>query len=336
MKNKIYYFGIICCLLVVFGCLFKIQHWAGAGIILTLGFFIFSLVYIPVALVNSYRSEKDKKLKWLYILAFLNILIICAGALFKIQHWPGAGQLLLWSIPLPFILFLPFYLLYVNKNKQLNYTNLLLVLFFFAYFGAITALLSLNVSKNILDESIVASLNYEHKVMLTDNQTLALMGAISKSEVSDSIKRSALNIKDKSDNINKLIDQLKIDIINLFDKGNQQFITEDGNINLWNIIGKDNNQSNSREVLNDKIIEIRKRLNEFRGLLLSGIKYNDRETITYIDHLLNKQDTLWEGDKNMFGQRLVFLLQILDFIKKDVGLATYEAISALEKSNTLN
>jgi hypothetical protein len=335
MKNKIYYFGIICCLLLLFGCLFKIQHWPGAGIILTLGFALFALVYTPVALINSFRSENNQKLKSLYIIAFICILIICAGALFKIQHWPGAGVFLLFGLPLPFVLFLPVYLRYINRNKQLNYNNTLLVLFFFAYFGAITALLSLNVSKNIIDEAIIAIYGQEQKVNMTNDQTLALMDMLSKSNANDSIKNSVLNIKEKSDNIFKMVDDLKVDIIKSVDGENQQCISNDGEVNLWKINGKDNSLNMNIDVFNGKINELENSLKQYNDLLLSSIKELDTETNTYLKHLLNTEGGRWNDYKNnILKLRLIFIIQMLDQIKKDVGLATLETISVIEERNT--
>jgi hypothetical protein len=335
MKNKIYYFGIISCLLILMGCIFKIQHWSGAGVILSLSFPLFSLVFMPMALVNSYRSETDRKVKGLYIIAYICILIVITGALFKIQRWPGAGYFMVLSIPLPFALFLPAYLIYVNRDKQLNYNNMLLVMFFFAYFGAITALLSVNVNKNIIDESIIASYNQEQNIKQTNDQTLAIMDLLSTSSGSDSVKQCILNIKEKSDNLCVKIDQLKAGIVKLVDGKYQQVITAENNINLWKIKGKDN-RLDIKDAFEGNIKEIETNMNAYRELILSDIKETDIETITYVKHLLDTQETPLQGDRNIFGMPIVFIIQSLELIKKDIALATYEAVSAIEESKNIN
>lgn len=331
MKNKIYYFGILCCLVLLFGCVFKIQHWPGAGIIISLGFILFTLVYIPVSLINSYKSENDHKLKWLYIIGFICILIVCIGALFKIQHWPGAGILLLFGLPLPFVLFLPAYLVYVNKNKQLNYKNILQVLFFFAYFGAISALLSLNVSKDIIDESVLAACNQEKKIEVTHQHTLALMYRLSKNNASDDTKNSIVQIREKSEDIYQTIDHLKIGIIKAVDSDNQKYITGDGEINLWNIHGKDMQISGLKVLFKNEIDLLENQLMVYESTLLPLIA-DDAEKTTFIKHWLNIKEAPWRGtDKH--GIRLIFLIQTLDLIKKNIGMATFEAIATIKEKN---
>ena len=169
MNNKIYYLGIISVFIVLIGSLFKISHWPGAGIIFSVGNLFFCLVFLPPALISSFRSESSKKLHWLYFTAFVSIIFDFAGALFKVMHWPGASIVITIGIPLPFVTFLPLYIIYNRNDKQINYNNVTAVLFFFAYMGAMTALLSLNVSKNILDESVKNIQSLESKITLTDN-----------------------------------------------------------------------------------------------------------------------------------------------------------------------
>jgi hypothetical protein len=329
MKNKTYIFGVVCVLLISLGGIFKIQHWPLAGILLTLGLTLFTLAFMPTALLNSYKTETDKKLKKLYIIAYICILIDCAGMLFKIQHWPGAGIFLIVSIPLPFVLFLPAYLLQIRKNKQLNYNNMLLVLFFFGYFAAITALLAINISKDVLDDYANSANNYEQQAKLTNHQTSAIMESLS---AKDSIKKEALlKIQMKSASLCELIDKIKIGIIKNVDDNNQQAIDAEGNVNLSKIYGLDDRNIYQREEFKAKAIELKKGLSEFRNLLVTSLNTKEIEVADYVNHLLNTPDN-WQFNK-FDGKYMIAIINALSAIKNDVALAELETVSAIDANS---
>jgi len=325
MKNKTYIFGVVCVLLISLGGIFKIQHWPLAGILLTLGLTLFTLVFMPTALLNSYKTETDKKLKKLYIIAYICIFIDCAGMLFKIQHWPGAGIFLIVSIPLPFVLFLPAYLLQIRKNKQLNYNNLLLVLFFFGYFAAITALLAINVSKDVLDDYANSANNYEQQAKLTNHQTSAIMESLTDK---DSIKKETLlKINVNSASLCELIDKIKIGIIKNVDDNNQQAIDAEGNINLSKIYGLDDRNIYQREEFKAKANELQNGLAEYRNLLITSLNSKEVEVTNYLNHILDTPQN-WQFNK-FDGKYMIAIINALSAIKNDVVLAELESVTAI-------
>jgi hypothetical protein len=321
MKNKLYIFGIVWVLIILVGCMFKVSHWPGAGVILTLGFLGFTLIFMPVALVKSYRNENDKSLLTLYVIAYVCVFVNCVGALFKIQHWPGAGLFML-SIPLPFVLFLPVYLAHIRKSKQLNYNNLLLVLFFFAYFAVVTALLSLDVGRNVLDEYVVATYNQEQSAELNRKQTNALI------EAADSLtKTQLLAVKEKTDMLILLIDNMKVGIVKNVDIDNQRFVNQDGTINYWQIEGKDIKEISTRHVFQAKANELKNNLIDYRGYLNKTLPDSMAGLHTYINKLL---DTSGDWTFNKFdNRRLIVIIETLSNIKNAVTRAELETISGL-------
>ena len=326
MKNKTYIFGIACVLLITTGALFKISHWPLAGIMITLGFALFVLGFMPVALISSFRSETDKKLRGLYTIAYVSVFIECLGTLFKIQHWPGAGLLMIVGIPVPFVLFLPAYIFQIRKNKQLNYNNLLLVLFFFAYFASITALLSLNISRNVIEEMVLSANSYEEQSQLTNSQTLALIASLpSKSTKDDANRQLALRINSKATSICDIIDRMKAGIVRNVDNSNEELI-KDGHINLWEVNGKDNRTMFYREIFKTKALELKGSLAEYKELLISAIN-NDKEVTDFINHQLDITED-WQFRK-FDGKYLVAMVETLSAIKKSVELSAFEAVSAL-------
>jgi hypothetical protein len=155
MKKIHYIYGIISVVLVLLGVNFKIQHWPGAGIMITLGIAFLLLVFLPIALVNNYRHEGNRRNLVLYIVAYLTALVVMAGALFKIQHWPGAGSLIIIALPFPFVVFLPVYLYVTSKIENFELNKTVFVLLLLAYVSVFSALLAINVSRDVLHETLM-------------------------------------------------------------------------------------------------------------------------------------------------------------------------------------
>jgi uncharacterized protein involved in response to NO len=72
------------------------MHWPGAGIILTLGAAI-GVVFLLTFLITGTKPLTSNKEKTNLIVAAITMIIICIGFTFKVQHWPGAGFLIIIS-----------------------------------------------------------------------------------------------------------------------------------------------------------------------------------------------------------------------------------------------
>nr|MCU0409432.1 hypothetical protein [Bacteroidales bacterium] len=162
MKQKLYIYGIVTAMMVFIGVIFKINHWPGAGIILTLGLINLPLVFVPLALADMYKGEDTLKDKSLYYSILVTSLVIFVSMLFKIQHWPYAGILLTIALPFPYLVFLPVFLRVTARNANFRIGNIVAVLALIAYFSVFSALLALNVSKEKLIDSFNISMNYNN------------------------------------------------------------------------------------------------------------------------------------------------------------------------------
>lgn len=97
MKNSMKISGVAGTILFGLAALFKIQHWAGAGIMLTLGAVILAFVFMPSALGVLWKETHSKKRLLLFISAFLAAMFFILGILFKVQHWNSAGLVMILS-----------------------------------------------------------------------------------------------------------------------------------------------------------------------------------------------------------------------------------------------
>jgi len=169
MKQKIYILGLATAIIVFLGVLFKVNHWAGAAILLIGGITILVFVFMPLALASSYKAEGNKGKRLLYIVTWITSLVVFIAMLFKIQHWPGSGLLILVSIPFPFVVFLPVFLLSRPGNMKENIYDTVSVLFLVMIISCFTGLLALNVSKEKMIDSYTVMHNYYQSNKAADN-----------------------------------------------------------------------------------------------------------------------------------------------------------------------
>lgn len=170
MKKTIYITGIISLNVLMAGCLFKINHWPGGGILFTIGVLLVTIVALPLALIYHYRQSENKNslLYWsIYICVFFDFI----GALFKVMHWPGANKLLWIGIPIPFVLFFPIYLWHYSKLKVKNVNHFASIIFLLVYIAIYSVLLALGISGKLIKENLAFddSVNRLNKQMVTMN-----------------------------------------------------------------------------------------------------------------------------------------------------------------------
>ncbi len=160
MKQKLYITGLITMGIVFLGAIFKLNHMPGADIMLTLGMLMLIFLFLPLALNDHYRAEGNRQNLILYLVTWLTCLVVFGSMLFKIQHWPGAGKLLMIALPFPYVVFLPVFLAVTARNRNFSIHNTVYVLFLLSGISVFSVLLSLNVSRDRMDDSINLSRNY--------------------------------------------------------------------------------------------------------------------------------------------------------------------------------
>jgi hypothetical protein len=208
MKNKIYYIGILSGMITACGCLFKILHWPGAAIIIITGLVSLSLVFLPLAVVNMIKAGQTKNNRNFYILVAIVMAFNFMAALFKIMHWPGGEKILMISIPLPFVVLLPAYILSNSADKEVNYKNLLAIMFFFAYFSAITGLLAIGISTDVVDGLVRSAIDTENKTMALKENTRLVAGF---SDINNPVSKEAEKLCSKINEIKRLVCKKKLE-----------------------------------------------------------------------------------------------------------------------------
>jgi len=154
MKQKIYIFGIVSAIVLITGAMFKVQHWPGAGIMISAGTVLLLTLFLPAALINHYKVNGNKQYKLLYITIYVTCFVVFTAMLFKIQHWPFAGYGVLIAVPFPFVVFLPVWLYVTSKIKNFDINNTIYILFLLALQAVFSVLLALNVTREKIDYTL--------------------------------------------------------------------------------------------------------------------------------------------------------------------------------------
>ena len=107
MKNTMKISGVAGTIMFGFAAMFKIQHWPFAGIMLTMGALILAFVFLPSALSVLWKETHNRKRLLLFVSAFFSGMLFILGTLFKIQHWPMAGEILSLAALSGIVFFIP-------------------------------------------------------------------------------------------------------------------------------------------------------------------------------------------------------------------------------------
>jgi hypothetical protein len=215
MKQKLYIFGIVTALIIFIGTIFKIEHFPGASILLTLGVATLVLLFIPLALIDNYKAQEPKQNLLLYVITFITCFVVFTGMLFKIQHWPFAEIILLVALPFPYVVFLPVFLITTSKIKNFNIYNAVAVLSLLAVSSVISALLALNVKKVTIEDSYNLSRNYT-KIEVAYNQ------------ISDSRTKTVIDLK--IDEVCKIVNECQDLILKSEGLSREQWKKNPGNL----------------------------------------------------------------------------------------------------------
>ena len=109
--------GYVSSLLILFGAIFKFQHWPGAGVMLVVGVFFLTVLFMPLLFILKFKaSAENNRSVVLSIIGFVAALLICCGVLFRVMHWPGSRMISVIGGVLLILGYLPVYFISVHKN----------------------------------------------------------------------------------------------------------------------------------------------------------------------------------------------------------------------------
>jgi len=115
MKKALNYVLAFSTFLLVTGSLFKILYLAGAAILIVSSLPLLIIGGVLTALIGMKHQTISKTQKTLTTLITLIVFLFAFGGIFKVQHWPFANILMILSIGLLCIVYVPMY--FVQQRK---------------------------------------------------------------------------------------------------------------------------------------------------------------------------------------------------------------------------
>lgn len=326
--------GLFSSMIFLIGILFKVQHWPGASVLLTVGMVMFALIFLPSLVRARISEDKGEGKKTAYLLGFFAGLFYIAGFLFKLMHWPGAAILILISLILFSGIFLPAYS-YASFRDE-TYVKGRFIFFLVTIMMAVLtiSLMSLNVSRNIFDEFVVAEIHMDDVI----NDLTLKNNNLNRSVITgNSNDKRANEILHKSREIDDWINDLKKELILTVDPENK--IAVSGNGIDYKLISKKDEIAIPSEILilNEKSFQLGKMLRDFKNLIIS--EFGTTQFTKRMDILLDISDKNDKsGDKysweqmNFEHRSLMSVLTSLTTIQLHLKLAEMEVLEIIHSA----
>ncbi len=321
MKNFTYVFGLTSAIVTIVGSLFKKMHWPGAGILITVGMMLIVFVFLPLYFITNHKEQVERKNPVYAIVGYLTIALLLVGAVFKIQHWPGANMVIYASIGFLLIGFVPLYVVNAFQKSGKEKANLPYIVMLLVGISIVMLFSNVNMSKNVLDTYMEEAIANEHRVEEVQLRTTKLINWAQDSAYQDKLQ-TITKIHDQARGLQVMIAEMQ--------EGMKVFVNESGTP-IADLMAKDNRGA-GREAIVDNgsghnfAVESKK----LREMLLELIK--DPVTKTQVeDHLefTSKVMPFEYGVKDVENDPLIKNYFKLTDASKGIALSEYVSIAYL-------
>jgi len=217
MKNFTYFFGLTSALITILGAFFKWMHWPGANILISAGIVLVVGVFLPLFFILNYREQSERKNPVYPIVGYITLLLLLAGALFKIMHWPGAGLMTQLGLAVLVIGFVPLYVVNAFQRSGSEKVRLPYIVMLLVGIALVTLFGSTRISKYAIDIYMDEIEVAEQNLTDIENSTDHLLMVARDSIHAD--KRLQINrIHEKSAELQSFLDQLREGLLESVDQ----------------------------------------------------------------------------------------------------------------------
>ena len=177
MKRTLKISGITSITLILLGVTFKAMHWPGASVMAVLGLGFFSLVFIPLNIAMKFANDKEKSNRLIMTIGMLTASAATMGVLCKIMHWPFANILMMSSLLVFMILFIPIYFVVNYKNPETKFNTIINTTFMVGAAGMLFALVNLGHSNRTPENDSKQEIHQTIDTLESDSKKEAMIGA---------------------------------------------------------------------------------------------------------------------------------------------------------------
>ena len=119
MKKLMYLIGLLSAMSISVGLWFRFMRWPGADELMSYGFLSFTLLYLPMMLVDRFKAKIQSALseRLRLILGLASAVLVGTSVVFKLMHLQGADYLLISGALVFSFGFLPFLFFTMYKKS---------------------------------------------------------------------------------------------------------------------------------------------------------------------------------------------------------------------------
>jgi hypothetical protein len=150
MKKFLTIFGSFIIFFFTIATFFKLMHWPGSAVIMTLMLLLFAVFFIPLFFIQRMIEDKSGLSIVTNIFGLFSTSLMFMGVLFKMMHWPGASIMLVLGILFFIFPTLILYVIYQFKHKQRKFSEFWKFVFLAVLAGVFILFWGVSVSRNIL------------------------------------------------------------------------------------------------------------------------------------------------------------------------------------------
>jgi hypothetical protein len=158
------------------------------------------------------------------------------AALFKIQHWPGAGIVFIASWFSVAVLFLPLLLLNILRQDRNRVNTFFSIILVTSFISILLMALARNPRKNTLESMILSEQSMVSNAIHLDRQSDRLLNVAMTSGSGEAVS-SLKAISAEADRICSFIQSAKKDMVLIINEENRAAILENDQIDFQNITG---------------------------------------------------------------------------------------------------
>jgi len=236
MKKFMYILGTIAPSILIIGAILKLQHWPGATVALTFGTFLLAMIYLPVYAMYSMRDTRKqgkKANKALHITGVVTGFFFLTGVLFKVNHWPGAGPALSFSVVFTVLVFIPVLVTHALRDKEKQLQNFSILIFILALMAMNIMVLTLRISKNALSSMILASEQHLITSRALESGNALYLEKVFQDEALPAAKLEKVSmIQDESNKLDGQLEELMGEILVATTEENRPAVRANGNIDI--------------------------------------------------------------------------------------------------------
>jgi hypothetical protein len=310
----------------IFGILFKINHWPLASMLMSWGWGVLLLLFLPIWIIVHTMQSTNKKESRIYLIGVIGVILYGLSTLFKFQHWPGAYIMLILGAILIVSVFLPLYAINLSKKKEFVNERFIYLVFLISLFLIFGTLINLNLSKSIFKglSNTDKYANVEAKYFKNSNE-----GILNNKNTELFQAYSPQSLNNKADSLSKVIQKLKRDLI--LSSGDINASEIDMYIENIDLIHDKDNWDMVDQILfgeNDTGLgfQLKSGLKNYKEIILQASQ-NDPEVKKELDQLFELDDIPEYGfykswENRMFKYNLMYITLIqLSNIERNIRIA---------------